>query len=117
MDNILATEIATYLEIAMNQDEEYAAIVANIDWQDPVKYVEPLRKLTRLNHRESMNTLAVVLGDVDSAEHRDEIIALYTEAHRLGSPVAAEGMSIQYAQWGDAKLSDHWKKLSKERSG
>lgn len=101
----------------MGLDEEYAAIVSDIDWNNPDQYVEPLRRLAKLDHPQAMNALAVVLGDVDSVKFRDEIISLYTKAHELGSVVAAEGLSIQYSQWGEPELSDHWKKISEGAVG
>lgn len=93
----------------MNEDDkEYSDIVDCIEWDDPRKYIERLRVLVNKNHEDSMNLLAIVLGDIDSIKYRDEIIRLYEESYRLGSQVAAKGLSIQYRQWNEIEKSRIW---------
>jgi len=97
------------MSIYENDDEEYAAISVNYGVSDLSPYVDDLRRLAKSGHVESMNLLAVVLGDIDGARHRDEIISLCERAHNLGSPVAAENLSIQYRLWKEPLLSRYWK--------
>lgn len=101
-----------------SDDEEYAAISVNYGVSSLAAYVDDLRRLARSGHVESMNLLAVLLGDMDSAKHREEIISLYERAHELGSTAAAENLSIQYRQWNEPVLSKYWGvKASKLNAG
>ena len=89
-------------------DDEYAQISLSMDWENPEAYIEDLRRIAHSNHKEAMNLLAIVLGEVDSDRYRDEIVSLLERAHELGSPVAAETLSIQYKQWKEPLLSKYW---------
>jgi hypothetical protein len=91
-----------------NPDDEYADIVEKLDYAKPGEYIEELRKLAGAEHRESMNLLAVLLGDIDNTGNRGEIISLYERAFELGSPVAAKNLAIQYHQWGEPELASVW---------
>jgi hypothetical protein len=100
-----------------SNDEAYIRIVESIDWADPktfTQYSEQLRQLAEKNHIESMTLLAVLLGDIDSNKYREEIIILNERAFKLGSSVAADNLSIQYAQWNEPFLSKLWHSRSKE---
>jgi len=98
-------------------DDEYAAIASNFDPNKPREYVDDLRRLAEVPHPDAMNLLAILLGDIDSMLHRDEIISLYERSHELGSPVAAKNLSIQYRQWNEPILSKFWMRKSKGGSG
>lgn len=89
-------------------DDDYARISLDVDRDNPHVHIEELRRIASEDHIESMNLLAVLLGDVDSKKHREEIIRLYERAHELGSPVAAENLSIQYGQWKEPLLARYW---------
>lgn len=69
---------------------------------------EALKFLVDLKYEPAMCLLAVVLGDINSATYRSEIIALCEEAHRGGSFIAAEILAIQYRQWGEEFMSKLW---------
>ncbi len=80
-------------------DQRYAAIADSMGSGPIVERIEALRALVGEGHLESMNLLAIVLGDRNEPSDRDEIVALYERAHTLGSPVAAGNLTIQYEQW------------------
>ncbi|MGZ8337635.1 MAG: hypothetical protein ACXWU1_13325 [Allosphingosinicella sp.] len=92
-----------------SNDEAYARIVADVCRDRPDRHVEELRRLAASGHVESMTLLAVLLGDVDGASHRAEIVALNERAFALGSPVAAENMAIQYEQWNEPFMARLWR--------
>lgn len=91
-----------------SSDEEYGVIANDINWNNPLQYIDKLRALARENHADSMNLLAILLGDMDSLNNRDEIISLYKRAFELGSVTAANSLSIQYRQWGENHEADIW---------
>jgi hypothetical protein len=98
-----------------NADEEYAAIAVLFNVTLPPGHVDDLRRLADAEHVDSMNLLAVVLGDLDSKTHRDEIIRLFERAHELGSQIAAYNLAIQYRQWGEPLFSKIWMGKSRDK--
>jgi hypothetical protein len=98
----------------ISDDEFYRNIIDKLDWSNPHEFIEPLRNLVNKNHVESMSLLAIILGDIDSNLYRDEIMRINEAAFNLGSVVAAENLSIQYAQWGEEFLSRLWLSRAKK---
>lgn len=111
--NILIFKRDTDMHDAM--DHEYSRIVESVDWENPVEYVQQLRDLASAGHKESMNFLAILLGDIDKYKFKDEIIELLERSHSLGSVVAANTLSIQYQEWGETEESRKWKLVAAER--
>ncbi|MCC6921408.1 MAG: hypothetical protein IT548_19620 [Alphaproteobacteria bacterium] len=97
------------MTVINNNDDAYSRIVESMESINALEYIAKLRLLAEDCHIESINLLAVILGDIDSTLHRREIIELYEKAFELGSPVAAENLSIQYAQWNEPFLSKLWR--------
>lgn len=95
-------------------EDRYVAIAEALDWTDPGEHIDALRELAGLGQAEAMNLLAILLGDIDGAAHREEIVALYERAHGLGNVAAAENLAIQYGQWNEPALSLLWKQRAEE---
>jgi hypothetical protein len=93
-----------------DNDQSYSRIVDAVDWDNPHRpdHLEELRRLAAEDHSESMTLLAILLGEIDSIRYRDEIVTLNERAYKLGSPVAAENMAIQYEQWNEPFMSRLW---------
>lgn len=95
-------------------EDRYVTIINALDWVAPEEHVEALHELADLGQADAMNLLAVLLGDIDGAAHRDEIIALYERAFDLGAWPSARNLAIQYGQWNEPELSRRWEEKADE---
>jgi len=92
--------------------DAYTKIVEALDWDRPSEFVDRLRMLADRGQIESMNLLAVLLGDIDPVGAKREILELYKRAAANGSLVAAENLAIQQRQWENPKSPDDERRTS-----